>query len=233
MFCISCSSTVSNFSHQKKQIHKEGDKFLETFSLRYAPNIFLHQDDPFNITDIITVFHPEKPFIAYHIFFEDDSWMYGRGKDVDHEVMWVEYDPVTYKVKDVPVLWHRTVIRTDKCVLDANASQQHPTVLIEWGQHGILPLGWEDLKDYRPAGEMISHFGLSKVGIIPGLQKSDTPVKFEGTLDEFKVFTKKIDPTVYIKKHKKIVAEYSEEDLRSIIKESFAVKKEWPFWSPD
>ncbi|MFC1554394.1 hypothetical protein ACFL7D_07160 [candidate division KSB1 bacterium] len=232
LFCISCGSTGSNLSLQKKQLHQEGDKFLETLALRYAPTIFLHEDEPLSISDIITVFHPERPFIAYHIFFEDDSWMLGRGKELDHEVMWVEYDPVTYKVKDVPVLWHRTVIRTNKCVLDANASQQHPTVLIEWGQHGILPLGWEDLKGYRPVGELKFHFELAKKGTF--LQKTDTPVKFEGTKDEFKVFTKEFDPTEHIKKHKKIVALYSKEELESLMgKGKFVVKKEWPFWSPN
>ena len=212
--------------------HRDGVTNLHALALRFAPRLYLHPDEPFEITEIIPVFHPVKPIVAYHIFFEDDALFAGRGKEVDHEIVWVEYDPVTLKVSNVATLWHRTVLRTDKCLIDAKASEQRPRVEVQWGQHGLLPLGWETLQTVRPRVELVVHYNLVRIlQRIPRIQAVEPSVRFKGSYREYLRFTREVDAVNYVKNQEIIVAEYTAEELKSRVKQSFGVKKEWPFWS--
>jgi len=234
MSFFSCGTAETKFSHSTIE-HRDGDVNLyrHSLALRFAPRLHLHPDEPFEIIGIIPVFHPEKPIIAYHFFFEDDAILAGRGTEVDHEILWVEYDPVTLKVSDVVTYWHRTVLKTDTCVINAKASQQRPSVCIQWGQHGILPLGWETLTTARPSLELRLHYSASKtISRIRGVQKVDSVVTFRGSYREYLQFTKKVDSAYYVKKEKIIVTEYPEEELRLRFKQTFDMKKEWHWWSP-
>lgn len=214
-------------------VHYDGAMDLYAPAVRFAPRLYLHQDEPFEIIDIIPVFHPTQSVIAYHIFFEEDVLFAGRGKEIDHEVLWVEYDPITLKASDVATLWHGTVLRTDICIMNAKASQQRPIVFIQWGQHGVLPLGWETLRTARPSSDLFVHYTLVKtLNRIPGAQKLDSPVVFQGSYREYLQFAREIDAAYYLKNQKIIVAEYSAEQLLSRVGQAFKVKKEWPFWSP-
>lgn len=232
MSLLSCGTRTTHFSHPTLE-HRDAAMNLQTLALRFAPRLYLHPDEPFEMIGIIPVFHPAKPLIAYHIFFEEDALFAGRGKELDHEVVWVEYDPITLKVSDVATLWHRTVLRTDTCLVNAKASQQRPTVFIQWGQHGILPLGWETLGTLRPVGELFVHYTLVRTfSRIPGVQAVDTLVTFRGSYKEYLQLTRAVDAASYLRNQKVIVAEYATEGLKARMKQTFGAKKEWPFWSP-
>jgi len=222
MFLFSCGTAGTTLSNSTIE-HRDGDMNLyrHTLALRFAPRLYLHSEEPYEIIGIIPVFHPAMPIIAYHIFFEEE--IMPNFTKLDHEILWVEYDPVTLKVSDVSTLWHRTVLRTDTCLMDAKASQQRPTVFIQWGQHGILPLGWKILKTARPRAELRLHHKLASSPF--------SRVIFQGSYLEYVQFTKEVDASYYVKNQEIIVAEYSEE-LRSIFKQKFDLKKEWPWWSP-
>jgi hypothetical protein len=205
--------------------------------LRFAPRLYMHDADSTEIFEIVPVFHPERPVIAYHLFLGDDALFAGWGKEIDHEILWVEYDPVTFKVADVATYWHRTVLRTDKCTVDAKASQQRPKVFVQWGQHGLLPLGWDDLATARPRAELLAHYGLIKtLPRIPGTQKNvDGPVTFTGSWEEYIRFTREVDVAYYLEKAEIVVSEYPDAELRALIEPKYGVfgrKKEWPWWSP-
>ena len=202
---------------------------LTTLAMRFAPKLYLNSDEPGNLIAIIPVHHPERPLIAYHIMFDDDALFSGRGKAYDHEILWVEYDPITFIVVDVPVLWHRTVIRTDSSLLDAKSSDQRPRVMVEWGMHGLLPLGWKKLSILRVNAEIRLHWFLAQnVSKVPGMQKNK--VSFGGSFEEFITFNNYIDTREFIKNQNVIIAEYSFEELKKRIDDSFALKKEWPDW---
>src|SRR5262245_2986353 len=64
------------------------------FALRLhnVPNEF------FPLKDIAVILHPDRPVIAYHLFWEDDLGFPSDNDPCDHEVVWVEYDRATKKV---------------------------------------------------------------------------------------------------------------------------------------
>ena len=233
-----CGTTETEFSRSTIE-HQDEDMNLyrHNLALRFAPRLYIHDEDSTEIFEIIPVFHPEEPVIAYHIFLEDDALFKGWGKEIDHEILWVEYDPVTLKVTDVATYWHRTILRTDTCIVDAKASQQRPKVFIQWGQHGLLPLGWETLKTLRPRGELWVHYILAKIFTkIPWWQKVPSPIIYQGTWEDYTLrFTKEVDATDYVRNQEIIVDEYPDNELRSRIETRFGTfgrKKEWPWWSP-
>lgn len=209
----------------------DGASDLDLAASMFAPWLYLNESEPHKIIAVIPVFHPSRPVIAYHIFFDDDVMLAGRGKFADHEIVWVQYDPVTLKVADVLALWHRTVIRTDECVMDARASRQRPKIAVQWGQHGMLPLGWEGLGAARPNLEIKMHYQLARfVNRLPKASTKRPAVAFRGSYADYTRFTEEVDSADYIKPGEAAAIEESEEYLRARLGETFSVKKEWPDW---
>ncbi len=212
--------------------YSDGHQNRNVLVHRFAPKLFLHAEEPYGIIAVIPVCHPEKPIIAYHVFFEHDAVLFGGGAS-DHEIVWVQYDPVTLKTTNVFALWHRTVIRTDICVLDAKASGQRPSIMVQWGQHGMLPLGWESLLSVRPRLEFRFHYNLvHHLNHMPKIGSRKSAVVFEGSYEEYKRFPQTVDLRGLIPGRDVIVAEYCEDELISRLPETteFRVKKEWPDW---
>ena len=224
---VSCTR-MDRCSHLPLLEHVDCKANPESLALRFAPTLHLQPQEPYAIIAIIAVLHIEKPLIAYHIFFEDDAFMAGRGKSCDHEIMWVQYDPITLKVIDVFTLWHRTVLRTDSCLMNAKASGQRPSVDIQWGQHGILPAGWTDLHTTRPRLELWAHYNLMRhANRILAMGAPEQEVSFDGSYDQYVNFLEASD---FLREEKVILAIDPSEELRSRIGLTFAVKKDWPAW---
>lgn len=212
-------------------VHSDRMGDLHTLALWFAPILYLHPDEPSEIMTVIPVFHPTKPIVAYHIFFDDDAFLAGRGKDIDHEVVWVEYDPINLKVEDVLTLWHRTVLRTDACVLDARRPEQRPRISVQWGQHGMLPLGWENLTSARPRLELRMHYNLARyINRIPLASPKRPVIAFAGSYEEYLTFTEAVDTSIYIEERDTVIAEDCEGELRLRIHQSLSIKKQWPDW---
>ena len=200
-------------------------------ALRFAPELYLQRSEPFELVAVVPVLHPSKPLVAYHMFFDDDALLAGRGKELDHEVMWVEYDPVTLKVADVLTLWHRTVLRTELCALDARLREQRPRICVQWGQHGMLPWGWERLTSARPKLELLLHYELaSYLNRIPRVSNRKPTVAFDGSYHDYVTFDREVDVSSFIATGDVVVAEYCDEDLESRLDRSFLHKKQWPDW---
>jgi hypothetical protein len=200
-------------------------------ALWFAPDLYLNPSEPFELVAVVPVLHPSKSLVAYHMFFEDDALLAGRGKELDHEVIWVEYDAVTLKVADVMTLWHRTVLRTDVCASDARIRGQHPRICVQWGQHGMLPFGWERLISARPRLELLLHYEFaSYINRIPKASRTKPKVVFSGSYDAYVTFTRQVDTSGYIAEAGVVVAEYCDEELQSRIDGSFMLKKQWPDW---
>ena len=200
-------------------------------AMRFAPDLYLNSSEPFGLVAVVPVFHPSKPVIAYHMFFNDDAMLAGRGKDLDHEIMWVEYDPVTLKVADVLTLWHRAVLRTDVCAPDARLRGQHARVCVQWGQHGLLPFGWESLLTARPRLELLVHYELARyINRIPKASREKPPVAFKGSYEAYTTFSEEVHTSAYVETTEVVVAENSDRDLRSRVPVSIYLKKQWPDW---
>lgn len=226
----SCAGAAAR-NIQAEARYTDGRTNLDLVGSLFAPRLYLNQAEPCKIIAVIPIFHPSRPLIAYHIFFDDDILLAGRGKFADHEIVWVEYDPVTLKVVDVLALWHRTVIRTDACVMDARGSGQRPKIGVQWGQHGMLPLGWESLGAARPNLEIRMHYELARfVNRLPKASAKRPVVAFRGSYSDYTRLTEEIDATDHMKPGEASAMENSEAYLRARVGETFSVKKEWPDW---
>jgi hypothetical protein len=204
---------------------------LYQLAVRFAPRLFLNDQEPYELKTVIPVFHPCRPLIAYHLFFEDDAVYSGEGKSMDHELVWVQYDPVTLMVMDVFTFWHRTVLRTSECVMDAKSGGQRPCINVQWGQHGMLPEDWQGLNTVRPRLELVLHYSLvarGKSASAEGAAGGD--VVFHGSYEEYTSFTWYVDSTPYIREENIITSENPADDISSRISGSYAEKKEWPYW---
>jgi hypothetical protein len=193
--------------------------------------LFLNDQEPYELKTVIPVFHPSRPLIAYHFFFEDDAVYSGEGKTMDHELAWVQYDPVTLKVMDVHTFWHRTILRTEECVMEAKQSGQRPRIDVQWGQHGLLPDGWHGLNTVRPRLELVLHYSL-----VAGLESSSIEeasggdVAFHGSYEAYTTFARYVDAATFIQEENIIISENPADDIGSRVGCSYAEKKEWPYW---
>jgi hypothetical protein len=220
--CVGTAERIPDFS--------DGIFDHRALAVRFAPRLYLHEDEPYRLEAVVPVLHPSRPIIAYHIFFEFEV-LFVRGEKTDHEIVWVAFDPVTLKVRDVFTYWHRTVLRTDECVHDARSAGQRPRVDVQWGQHGMLPFGWSRLNTIRPRAELVMYYGLVRYMRRSGRDEGERRVRsFSGSYDDYVRFDTYIDTVRYLEGERMIVAENPSETLRSRIPGEFAEKKEWPDW---
>ena len=213
--------------------YTDAPRHLHLIAVRFAPILQLNPSEPCSLLTVVAVLHPTKPLIAYHVFFDDDVMLSGRGKLADHEIVWVEYDPVSMKIADVQTLWHRTILRTDACLLDAKRGDQRPKIDVQWGQHGMLPLGWQSLEQVRPKLEMPAHFELVRfINRVPKLSPRRPAVTFGGSYAQYATFDRVVDSALYIHEGDEIVAEDPLPFLRSRLATTFTPKKDWPEQMP-
>ena len=209
----------------------DGEAGLPHLARRFAPRLYLQADEPYEIEAVIVVFHPTLSIIAYHIFFEDDA-LYSKKRSVlHHELVWIQYDPVTLKIMDVVTFWHRTTLRTDDCVLEARGNQQRPRIEVQWGQHGLLPWGWRNLNTARPRLELALHYSLVARPRRSREEKTGggSPL-FEGSYEQYLQLTEHLDISPYIREDGVMVAEHPDGKMGILLRRAYAEKKEWPHW---
>jgi hypothetical protein len=208
---------------------KRPDPFI--LALRFAPRLYLNPTEPYRIRDLIVIIHPRKPLIAYHLLWEDDSIGAGVGKESDHEIAWVEYDPISLKLVDLWVLWHRGILHTYQSVLEAKGHGQRPKLFVQWGQHGMLPVGWDKLPTARPEAELRLHFAISRsiqVGRYTGAKNVDFP-RFQGDYSDYLTFSRLLDLRRYIRPEKVIVGADANAIISRMVSYTTAHKQPWPY----
>ena len=60
---------------------------------RYAPLLYTTPTEPLPLKDVVVIIHPDRPLIAYHLFWEDDIDFPDDSEPCDHEEVWVSYAP--------------------------------------------------------------------------------------------------------------------------------------------
>lgn len=110
-------------------------------ALKFAPRLHQVADEFFPLKDIVAILHPDKPIIAYHLFWEDDLGFPSDNDPCDHEVVWVEFDRARQEVTRVSTYFHGRIVTTEEAASDANAHDGRPWIGVEWGFHGSIPLG--------------------------------------------------------------------------------------------
>jgi len=193
--------------------------------------LYLNPTEPYQIKDLIVIKHPQRPLIAYHLLWEDDSIGAGIGKESDHEIVWIEYDPISLKLVDVWVLWHRGILHTHQSVVEAKNHNQRPKLFVQWGQHGMMPVGWDKLPTARPKPELRLHFAISKsiqVGEYTG-SKNIHSLKFQGDYSDYLTFSELVDSRQYIHPEKIIVSSDSNAIMPRMVSYTVAPKQPWPY----
>lgn len=181
---------------------------------RFAPVLHVHRSEPFALRDCVAIAHPERPLIAYRLFWEDDWDFPDDYAPCDHEVVWVEYDPEHGHLKRIYAYFHGHLLSSRESVAEANEHGGRPQVRVQWGKHGSMLLGSEN-KRYKwklPSGHESEMPGID---IMRGMYQqtrgggraTDHPIKqgwappFVGTFEDYLTFDKKLDTRDYIGRH--------------------------------
>jgi hypothetical protein len=171
---------------------------------RYCPMLLTTPKECFPLKDFIAVHHPTRPLIGYHLFWEDDYDFPDDYEPCDHEEVWVEYDPHQDIVVKVMTFFHSSVIESNGAAVEAGQNDQRPIIRIEWGKHGSLLKGWEEI--------MIPVKGISTADwlketyreVKAGGREAGHPLKkfwpsgFDGTFEEYTDFSVPVCPLEYL-----------------------------------
>ena len=189
-----------------------------------APVLLTNPEEHFALRDIVAVIHPDKPLIGYHLFWEDDIDFPEDNDPVDHEVVWVRYDPETQVPTELITYFHSSILR--------RAAYGQLAVGIEWGKHGSLPLDRNGRLAEEPSelrthwmrlhteGTRLKHHPLAR----------GWPKKFDGDYASFLKFTDQIEqnllrlPDAMIAKTRWANAVIDQQFLPY----NFSAKTEWP-----
>lgn len=216
--------------------------------LRYAPRVYVTPKEFFPLEDVAVVVHPDKPLIGYSLFWADDIDFPDDSEFTDHEKVWIEYDPKDGKVVKVYALFHRAILSTKESVEDALANQQRARVNVQWGGHGSLPAGWENIpsekisvkyahieraiqiKDLRARYEEIKRSVRSPNHPLTRIW----PKKFDGTWEEYVDFSRYVDLPKLIKEKKMVVKSRwpNAVIMRYLLNYNFGAKQNWPMSPP-
>ena len=190
----------------------------------------------FPLKDIVAIIHPDKPVIAYHLFWDDDIDFPADNEPADHEIVWVEYDPVSKAVVQISTYLHSYIAHGENAPAEANAHDGRPWIGVEWGKHGSLPWGAPD--GAEGAGKVLMHNW--KELHTKGRQRQDHPLargwplKFEGDFAAYKNFSVPLDPRPQLQEKKLIlVSRWPNAAINQYcLRYNFAPKTEWPWLPP-
>jgi hypothetical protein len=201
--------------------------------LKFAPRLMLVPNEFFPLKDIAAILHPEKPIIAYHLFWEDDLGFPSDNDPCDHEVVWVEYDRATERVTRVYTYWHGRIVTTDAATEEANAHGGRPWIGVEWGFHGSVP--WQAVGKVKTVDEiLLSHWENAHHKMKtrpPDPLAHGWPAGYAGDFAAFTKFSVPFDPRPMLRERNLVyVSRWANATLnRYCLRYNFAAKTEWPW----
>ena len=191
--------------------------------LDLAPRLLGVAHDPFPLEDVVVLIHPTQPWIAYHLFWDDDIDFPEDNDPTDHEVVWVEYDPATFQPRSMATYFHGKILHYPV--------QGRPAIGVEWGKHGSIPM-----QDGRLAMEpegLHQHWQrLSTTGSrLPDHPLArHWPKRFDGDWSAYRAYVTEVDPRDFIRSKRfawvspwanAVIDQYA-------LPYNFAAKQEWP-----
>lgn len=200
--------------------------------LKFAPRLMLVKGEYFPLKDIVAIVHPERPVIAYHLFWEDDLGFPSDNDPCDHEIVWIEYDPATDKLVRVWTYWHGRIVTTDEATAEANSHGGRPWIGVQWGYHGSVP--WKALGQVAEVDRIMQdHWTRANAGAKPPLDPlaRGWPTKYEGDFKAFTHFSVPFDPRPRLRDPGLVyVSRWANATInRYCLRYNFAAKTEWPW----
>jgi hypothetical protein len=203
---------------------------------KFCPILMVTPKECFPLKDIVAVHHPSKPLIGYHLFWEDDYDFPDDYEPCDHEEVWIEYDPETEVVTNVMCWFHARILESKLAVNEALINQNRAIFRIEWGKHGSLVCGWENMKEPLTGVSIPEWLWKTYEQVKSGGRVPSHPLKrfwpkgFEGDFEEYIDFSVKVDPLKLLKKKPFM---YKSEWVSAVIFTNallynFHPKMEWP-----
>ncbi|MGM0874795.1 MAG: hypothetical protein ACQEWV_08340 [Bacillota bacterium] len=244
-------SQQAEFYHLDGYLRKAGERYREVLEMdplipltekekeliwKFCPILLTNPKECFPLKDIVAIHHPSKPVIGYHLFWEDDYDFPDDYEPCDHEEVWIEYNPKTEVVTNVMCWFHSRVLESGEAVKEAQSNQQRAIIRIEWGKHGSLLCGWENMEEpltgiSLPQWLKDTYDEVKRGGRVPSHPlKRFWPKGFDGTFDEYTDFLVSVDPLEWFNKKPLM---YKTEWVNAVIfTESllynFHPKMEWP-----
>ncbi|HWA26611.1 MAG TPA: hypothetical protein VG734_13205 [Lacunisphaera sp.] len=196
---------------------------------RFAPRIHTVAGEFFPLKDVVAILHPDRPVIGYRLFWEDDIGYPSDNDPCDHEIVWVEYDPVTLKVVRVSAYFHGEILAPPAAVAEANTAGGRPWIGTEWGFHGSVPWGGMDAATptLRRHWEQ-AHAG--RPGPADPLARG-WPERYAGSYEDYVKFSEPVDPRRLLEAKGIIwVSRWPMATLnRYSLRYNVAVKADWPW----
>ena len=106
------------------------------------------QNRTFQLRDAAAIVHPDRRTIAYHLFWDDDIDFPDDNDPSDHEVVWCVISPDQRRLVAFYTYFHNRVLEAPpEALRDAAAHLGRPSVAVQWGKHGSMPVGWQAARD--------------------------------------------------------------------------------------
>lgn len=206
---------------------------------RFLPDVFVTPNEPFELKDLVVVLHPSEPLIAYHLVWQDDIDFLTDNDPGDHEIVWIRYNTDDRKtVERAWAYWHGKFPCSEAALDRANGADARIKVSVQWGKHGSLLDGWEDVIDVNgdPSAEELEPLQYSRLQG-KGRYQNDTfyakkwPVKFEGSRKEFVNFSRKVNVSGKLLEQTAmiVVTEYANAVIKQeLLPYNIYPKPDWP-----
>ncbi len=220
---------------------------------RFAPRLYTTPTEFFPLKDFAAILHPTDRLIAYHLFWEDDIDFPEDNDPCDHEVVWIQYSSDRKSLEAVWTYFHGRLLKGGAAALnDARAHGFRPRINVQWGKHGSMPTGWEEMaitanvgdaeRKYYPLNQTITlrqynegtHRKLSEEGRRlmdhPLGLRLGWPRKFAGRWEDFVNFSRLVEPLRLLDKTRMArVSRWNSATINQhFLTYNFRPKTEWP-----
>ncbi len=220
---------------------------------RFAPRVYVTPTEFFPLKDFAVILHPAERLVAYHFFWEDDIDFPEDNDPCDHELMWVQYSPDKKSIEKFWTYFHNRILASGEAALaDARRHNQRPRVNVQWGKHGSMPLGWEELKITANLGDAETKYYTLNQPITLRQYNEGTwrklseegrrlanhplgirlgwPQKFTGRWEDFVNFSRLVEPLMLLDKTKMArVSRWNSATINQhFLAYNFRPKTEWP-----
>ncbi|MGH9754643.1 MAG: hypothetical protein ACREA2_17845 [Blastocatellia bacterium] len=220
---------------------------------RFAPRLYTTPSEFFPLKDFAAILHPTERLIAYHFFWADDMDFPEDNDPCDHELIWVKYSADKTSIESVLTYFHGRILEGGEAAInDARAHGMRPRVNIQWGKHGSLPVGWEEMaivanpgdveKKYYPLDQSITlkqyQEGTFRKLSEEGRRLANHPLslrlgwprKFKGKWADFVSFSRFVEPLRLLNRTKMArVSRWNSATINQhFLTYNFRPKTEWP-----